>query len=72
MAQPDTIQAILKDTDYDFSLFKEKEIDYLRDRIFVKPVRGKERPFVNCVARDKDIQLKPEEGRPSALCSKAY
>ena len=61
MAQPDTIQAILKDTDYDFSLFKEKEIDNLRDRIFVKPARGKERPFVNCIVRDKDIQLKPEE-----------
>ena len=63
MAQPDTIQAILKDTDYDFSLFKEKEIDNLRDRIFVKPARGKERPFVNCIVRDKDIREYSQKDR---------
>lgn len=61
MTQPDTIQTILKDTDYHRSLFKENEIACLRDRIFTKTVRGKKKPFVNCIVRNKDIQLKPEE-----------
>ena len=61
MTQEDIIQTILKDSDYHLSLFKENEIDTLRDKIFIKPVRGKECPFVNCIVRNKDIQLKPEE-----------
>ena len=61
MTQSDIIQTILKDSDYHLSLFKDDEIDSLRDRIFIKTVRDKERPFVNCIMRNKDIQLKPEE-----------
>ena len=61
MTQEDIIQTILKDSDYHLSLFKDDEINTLRDRIFIKTVRDKEKPFVNCIVRDKDIQLKPEE-----------
>ena len=61
MTQPDIIQTILKDTDYHLTLFTEDEINDLRDRIIIKPYRGKETPFVNCIKREKDIQLKPEE-----------
>ena len=61
MTQADISQTILKGSDYHLSLFKEREIDNLRDRISIKTVSGKERPFVNCIVRDKDIQLKPEE-----------
>ncbi len=61
MTQPDIIQTILKDTDYHLTLFTEDEINKLRDRICIKPYRGKETPFVNCIVRDKQIQLKPEE-----------
>ena len=55
------IQTILKESDYHLSLFKEDEIDNLHDRISIKTLRNKERPFVNCIVRNKDIQLKPEE-----------
>ena len=61
MTQEDIIQTILKDSDYHLSLFKENEIDTLRDRIFIKTVRDKECPFANCIVRNRDIQLKPEE-----------
>ena len=61
MTQQDIIQAILKDTDYRLNLFTEDEINKLRDRICIKSYRGKETPFVKCVIREKDIQLKPEE-----------
>ena len=61
MTQPDIIQTILKDSNYDFTLFTEDEINGLRDRIVTKTVRGKETPFVKCIKRNKQIQLKPEE-----------
>ena len=61
MVQQDIIQTILKDSDYHLTLFTEDEINKLRDRICIKPYRGKETPFVKCIKREKDIQLKPEE-----------
>ena len=61
MTQPDTIQTILKDSNYHLALFSKDEIDTLRNRVFKKITRGKEAPFVKCIVREKDIQLKPEE-----------
>ncbi len=61
MTQPNRIETILKDSNYHLSLFKEREIKALRDNIFIKTVKGEEKPFVNCIVRDKAIQLKPEE-----------
>lgn len=61
MTQEDIIQTILKDTEYHLSLFSEKEIEALREKIVIKETRGKNTPFVTCIIRDKDIQLKPEE-----------
>lgn len=57
----DSIQTILKDSNYHLSLFSNNEINALREHSFVKSVRGKETPYVKCVVREKDIQLKPEE-----------
>ena len=61
MTQPDIIQIILKDSDYHLTLFTEDEINTLRDKIFIRTYRGKETPFINCVVRDRKIQLKSEE-----------
>ena len=61
MTQQDIIQTILKDTNYHLTLFTEEEINELRDRVFIKQYRGKDTPFINCIRREKDIQLKPEE-----------
>ncbi len=61
MTQPDIIQEILKDSNYHLSLFSADEIDALRKQVFTKEHRGKKTPFVKCIVRDKDIQLKPEE-----------
>ncbi|MCH7612479.1 MAG: type I restriction enzyme HsdR N-terminal domain-containing protein, partial [Candidatus Marinimicrobia bacterium] len=61
MIQPDIIQKILKDSNYHLDLFKKDEIETLRSKIFTKTTRGKETPFVTCIVREKDIQLKPEE-----------
>lgn len=61
MTQTDIIQTVLKDSKYHLSLFREDEIEELRDGIIVRTTKGKEAPFVRCVVRDKEVQLKPEE-----------
>ena len=61
MTQPDIIQTILKDSNYDIALFDESEIQVLREEILIQTVRGKETPFIRCSIRRKPIQLKPEE-----------
>ncbi len=61
MTQPDIIQTILKDSNYDLALFSADEIESLRQQVFTKTTRGKETPFIKCIVREKDIQLKPEE-----------
>ena len=61
MTQPDIIQSILKDSNYHLALFSEDEIASLRERISYENPRGKQTAFVNCVVRNKKIQLKPEE-----------
>lgn len=57
----DIIQTILKDSNYHLALFTKKEIEDLQATIFTKITRGKETPYINCIVRKKDIQLKPEE-----------
>lgn len=63
MKQVDIIQEILKDSNYNLSVFAENkdEIVALHDKVRTDKVQEKEKYFVNCIIRDKDIQLKPEE-----------
>ena len=61
MTEPDIIQAILKDSKYHLGLFKPEEIEALREKILTKTVGGEEKPYVTCIVREKEIQLKPEE-----------
>ena len=46
MAQPDIIQTILKDSNYHLDLFTDAEVQTLRQKIFIKTVRGKEAPHI--------------------------
>ena len=61
MTEPDIIRTILKDSNYHLALFTKDEIEILRARVFTEMVRDKAIPFVNCIVRDKNVQLKPEE-----------
>ena len=61
MTQPDIIQTILKDSNYDITLFDESEIQALRTEIHPQTVRGKETAFIRCLIRGREVQLKPEE-----------
>lgn len=46
------LSAILQDTNYKLNQFSDLQIKKLEERIFIKKVRGKEQPFVNCLVRD--------------------
>lgn len=48
---------ILKDSSYNLSLFSEEEIKNLEAKIKIQ----KDKPYVECIIREKDVQLKPEE-----------
>ncbi len=52
-----TLAEILKDSNYNLSLFNPKEIKTLEEKIKLL----KNKPYIDCVIRGKDIQLKPEE-----------
>ena len=60
-AQPDIIQRVLLGSRYDTAVFKDHEIDALRDRATLKTHHKRDVPFVTCIVRDADIQLTPEE-----------
>lgn len=52
-----TLASILKDSDYNLSLFRETDIKTLESKIKVQ----KNKPYVECIIREKEVQLKPEE-----------
>ena len=57
----DIIQTIFRDSNYHLSLFHDDEIDALREKVCSRTLKGKQTHFVNCIIREKDVQLKPEE-----------
>ena len=48
---------ILKDSNYSLGIFSESEIASLESKITLK----NNKPYIECIVRNKDIQLKPEE-----------
>ncbi len=46
MTQTDNIQTILKDSNYHLTLFSEGEMESLRNKVFLKTIRGNETPCV--------------------------
>ncbi len=52
-----TLIDILKDSNYNLSLFSQNDIEFLQSQITVK----NNRPHVKCIIREKEVQLKPEE-----------
>jgi len=52
-----TLASILKDSNYSLSIFSEPEIKSLESKIIQKDGKA----YINCIIRDKEIQLKPEE-----------
>jgi type I restriction enzyme M protein len=59
--QTNILKTIMKDSNYDLTVFDLKDIEDLEKRLIVRDVRGKETVFVECLIRGKEIVLKPEE-----------
>ena len=55
------LEQILKDSKYKLSQFTADEISAVEEKIYTRTVRGKENFFINCLVRNKEFQLKPEE-----------
>jgi type I restriction enzyme M protein len=45
----------------EFVLFSEDEVRALDGRVFMRDSRGKATPYVTCLQRGREVQLKPEE-----------
>jgi type I restriction enzyme M protein len=57
-----TLSEILKDSDYRHAQFNLIQIHEFEQRIIVKnDSKGKEIPYIKCLARGKEIRLTPEE-----------
>ena len=52
---------VLKNTNYDYTLFTDDEIIQVESLISVKSSSKGDIPYVKCQVRDKDIKLTPEE-----------
>ena len=52
-----TLSDILKDTNYHLSIFDESDINSIEEAIIEKNGR----PYIKCIIRGKEVQLKPEE-----------
>lgn len=52
---------ILKDTDYGLNLFSEDEIKEIESRVTKRIIKGQKKYYVNCIIRNREILLKPEE-----------
>ena len=52
---------ILRDSNYKLSQFNQSEIDWLESSIFIKQTKKGDTPYIKCLVRNKDIQIKPEE-----------
>lgn len=55
------LKEILKDSNYDLSLFSNELIKQFEDSVFTKETKSGSTPYINCLVRNKDIKLTPEE-----------
>ncbi len=52
---------VFKNTSYDDTLFSEEAIKNIESSIIMKTIKGIETPYINCLVRNKEIKLTPEE-----------
>ncbi len=55
------LNQIFKNSNYNDTQFTDVERKFIENRIFIKPVKGIDIPYITCLIRKKDIKLTPEE-----------
>jgi type I restriction enzyme M protein len=56
-----TLNEIFKNTSYDDALFNYETKTAIEELIIMKSIRGIDVPYINCLVRNKEIRLTPEE-----------
>lgn len=56
-----TLNEIFKNTNYEDTLFSDKEKEVIENRIIMKTIRNMQVPYIECLIREKEIKLTPEE-----------
>ena len=55
------LSEFLKDSNYKLSQFSDNQIQEFENSIILKELKGNIVPYINCLVRDKEIKLTPEE-----------
>ena len=55
------LSEFLKDSNYKLSQFSEEQVSNFESSIFIKEIKEKKVPYINCIVRKKEIKLTPEE-----------
>lgn len=61
---------LFRNTNYDDTLFSDESKRELEDSIVIKSIRGIQTPYINCIIREKEIKLTPEEAVRQLYISK--
>lgn len=56
-----TLNELFKNTNYDDTLFSDEAKQAIESAVYLKPGKGGEVPYINCLQRNKGIKLTPEE-----------
>lgn len=56
-----TLKHLFDNTKYNSKIFTDEEVKAIEEKIYTKQSRDKETPYIKCLIRNKEIQLKPEE-----------
>ena len=56
-----TLSEFLKDSNYKLTQFSDDFIKQVERSIFLKEIKEKQVPYINCIVRKKDLKLTPEE-----------
>ena len=56
-----TFKHLFDNTKYNSKIFTDEEVKAIEEKIYTKQLRDKETPYIKCLIRNKEIQLKPEE-----------
>ena len=56
-----SLEQLFKDSNHNSSLFSNEAVHVIESKIYTKTVKGTDVPYIECLVRQKEIKLTPEE-----------
>lgn len=56
-----SLEQLFKDSNHNSSLFSNEAVQAIENKIYIKTVKGADVPYIECLVRQKEIKLTPEE-----------